>query len=738
MNFSRLIKPQDWPISTKITLFSLTIGIGSLAVMGSLQSSSISNSVIERQTYLLNAVVEERANRIESAFEFVQDQVAGMSIDNRMSDAMKDINAGFKDLENLDMPEKQVTQKLNEFYDSEFQPRMNNAGQSYRGARTYLPSSKSGKLAQILYITDNPTPVGSKLDYERAPQDIAYNRSHAEYHEFATRYLNILGAYDIFLINNNGDIVYSVFKEVDYATNLLDGPYASTDLGNAFRDAQSSAPGEVSATDFRFYEPSYGASAIFFSAPVFDNGERIGVVCAQLPLQSMFDTILATKVGETGTVHIIGEDKKIRSVLPNSNDVMLETVMDTDLARAAIEQSRSDVIGSDMTGTPSLGFYQSLDVAGLPWSIVGEINLSEVLAPATAMRRTLITQTLISASLIFIFAIFFSRSLAKPISGLVKHINILASGDFTTLIQEKRKDEIGQLGSAMDEMSIQIGEMISKVTSTAHDVAGAATEIASTAEHMADGLQSQETQTNEVSAAIEEVSCSVIGIAEKSVDANTAAKQSGDDAVSGSEVVNDAISEIKGIAQQINHAVDAVTLLGDKSEKISDIISVINDIADQTNLLALNAAIEAARAGEHGRGFAVVADEVRKLAERTQNATEEVGSSIREIQGDTRLVITRIEQGAGGVESGVQKAQAAGVSLDQIGDASRTLLTRINEITHAVEEQKLAVGQIAESTETIANVTKESANAASQAALAAGDLSEQSEQLLALTSQFKV
>lgn len=738
MQFSRLIKVQDWPISTKITTFSLLIGIGSLTVLGFLQSESITESVIERQTYLLHAVVDERANRIESAFEFVQDQVALIATDETMIKAMSEFDNGFADLANLELPDDELRSKISAFYNDEFQPRLMDAGQPYRGATTYMPSSKSAKIAQVLYITDNPTAVGSKLDYERAPEDIEYNRNHAEYHDFAVRYLNVLSAYDIFLVNNEGDIVYSVFKEVDYATNLLTGPYAPTDLGNAFRMGKTANPGVISATDFAFYEPSFGASAIFFSAPIFENGQRIGVVCAQLPLQSMFDDILKTQIGDTGTAHLIGADGKIRSVLPESDDIMLDTQMATPLGIAAIEGGSGEVMGEDMSETESLGVFSNLDVAGLPWSIVGEINLSEVLAPATAMRRTLMIQTLITASLIFVLAILFARSLAKPITRLVKHISVLASGDFTTQLNEKRKDEIGQLGAAMDEMTTQVGGMISQVTGTAHDVAGAATEIAATAEQMAGGLQRQESQTNEVSAAIEEVSCSVVGISEKSAEANDAAKDSGDEAVAGGEVVNDAITEIQGIAEQISHAVDAVTLLGEKSEKISGIISVINDIADQTNLLALNAAIEAARAGEHGRGFAVVADEVRKLAERTQQATEEVGSSIREIQDDTKLVIDRIEQGAGGVSSGVEKAQAAGVSLNQIGTASQTLLSKINEITHAVEEQKLAVHQIAESTENIASVTRESSSAASQAAQAAGNLSEQSEQLLSLTSQFTV
>lgn len=738
MGLHKIVNAQNWPISIKLTSFSIAIGIGSLGVMGVLQASSIAKSVTERQTIFLDTVVQERVDRIDSAFSFVLDQVSLMSNDKSIQSAMAELDEGFSDLASQSMPDDQLVSELRLFYNNEFQPRLKDANQNYRGDSVYIPSSKSAKVAQYMYISQNPSPVGSKLDYNRAPQEFAYNSAHAAHHDLATRYLNILGAYDIFLVNNEGDVVYSVYKEVDYATNLMTGPYAKTTLGDAFRLAQSTRSGEVSVTDFAFYEPSYGASAIFFSAPVFVNGERIGVVCAQLPLQTMFDDILDNKVGSTGSTRLIGNDLKIRSVLPDSNDAMLSTVMDTPIGKQLASASEGQLTGTDMSGEKSLGVFKSPAVGGLPWKVVGEIKLEEVMAPAVAMKKTLIVQTAITASIIGLFAILFSKSLSKPITKLVHSLQVLASGDFSSRLNMSRKDEIGQLGAAMDQMSCQIGKMISEVNGSANEVAGAATEIAATADQMAEGLRNQEQQTNEVAAAIEELSCSVIGVSERSNEANTAAQHSGSESVSGKAVVKDAIGEIRGIEGQIGLAVEAVILLGDKTEKIGEIISVINDIADQTNLLALNAAIEAARAGEHGRGFAVVADEVRKLAERTQQATEEVENSIREIQLETKTVIDRIEGGASGLKNGVTKVSAAGDSLESIDQASQTVLTRIHEITHALGEQNVAVQQIATSTERIASVTRDSAMAASQAAEAAGNLSLQSEQLLNMTSRFKI
>jgi len=334
--------------------------------------------------------------------------------------------------------------------------------------------------------------------------------------------------------------------------------------------------------------------------------------------------------------------------------------------------------------------------------------------------------------------LYFANSLGTPIFKLLEHIEQLARGDFSSKLYLYRKDEFGNLAGALNQMTDQVGGMISDVAGAAHEVAGAATQIAATSEQMSAGLSNQEQQTNESSAAVEQLSSSIASVADKSSTAAEAAANAGREAEDGGSVVSETIGEIRGIAEQVRVSVRTVDALGVKSEAIGEIIAVINDIADQTNLLALNAAIEAARAGEHGRGFAVVADEVRKLAERTTTATEQVSSSIREIQDDTKAAIEQIEQGSNRVENGVQMASNAGGSLERIVDASKTLRTMVDDIAHAIDEQQVGAQQIAEATSGIAQVTQESASAASEAKAAASNLSQQAERLLSLTSGFSI
>jgi methyl-accepting chemotaxis protein len=234
------------------------------------------------------------------------------------------------------------------------------------------------------------------------------------------------------------------------------------------------------------------------------------------------------------------------------------------------------------------------------------------------------------------------------------------------------------------------------------------------------------------------MAASVVEVGAKSATARDRAEASGRSATQGGQVVAETVAGMQSINEAVSASSASVTELGKRGEQIGEIIKVINDIADQTNLLALNAAIEAARAGEHGRGFAVVADEVRKLAERTQKATEEVGESIRAIQDETRTAVERMDGGTKQVEVGVQKAQAAGESLNMIVNNAKDVAVMIQTIAAAAEQQGSASEQISRSLENINSVTREATSGAAQAAQASSELSSKAEQLRELVSRFKL
>ena len=331
--------------------------------------------------------------------------------------------------------------------------------------------------------------------------------------------------------------------------------------------------------------------------------------------------------------------------------------------------------------------------------------------------------------------VFFTRALVRDIKSVQISID---NADLNTQFNSLRQDEMGQLQNSFDRFVGSIRDTLLQVSETAASVASASAEISSSTEEMAAGSQEQTTQSEEIARAVEQMAKTIAVNSENAGETAHTAEQAKTAAEEGGKVVADTVSEMKQIANVVRESAGTIQDLGKSSDQIGEIISVIEHIADQTNLLALNAAIEAARAGEQGRGFAVVADEVRKLAEQTTKATKQIAGMIQQIQANSHGAVSSMANATKQVDAGIVLADRAGTSLQEIVQTSQKVTHMVTQIAVANEEQSSTSEQISKNMEAIATVTQQTASGTQQIARAAEDLNRLTEILQRLVEQFRL
>ncbi|MBL1241992.1 MAG: HAMP domain-containing protein [OCS116 cluster bacterium] len=560
-------------------------------------------------------------------------------------------------------------------------------------------------ILQKAYITDNPNALGEKEKLDFAPQQNGYNQVHKKYHPRLRDFLYARGYYDIFLFNLQGDLIYTVFKELDYATNLSDGKYTDTGLGTVFKAALTLTAGEQIFDDFKPYSPSHGAAAAFIAQPVFNaGGQRIGVIAYQMPIDNMNNIMKSNgQLGLTGETFIIGSDGLMRSDSELHDEFkILATKIEAPILAQATGQKITISHNEIYNDEASIMAVSNVKFQGATWTLIAVQELDEIFAPLVKVRNTMLIVVLSVLALVGFIGFLVSRSLTKPISNLTKTMSLIADGALKTEVKgANRTDEIGDMANAVlvfkqnavnnialkakqetdretmeqstkdkqqkfaTDFKDNIMGFIENVSNSCKEIGGNAREL------ITDSVKSIE-QSNTAKSASDKASLNVQNVAAASEELSSSIEEIGRQVNESRGIVSEAMNGAETTNKKVSE-------LSKAAHGIGEVISLIQSIAEQTNLLALNATIEAARAGDAGKGFAVVATEVKALANQTARATEEISSHINSIQESTDETVTSIGEITTTMNKVNEITTVIAAAIEEQGSATMLISQNIQE-----------------------------------------------------------
>ena len=696
-------------LTNPLLLALLGVSLIPMAFMGLANYRTSSSALREQAFKQLDTVNTITAKAVERYFATLRQELSVLAEGRICVESLEKFTAGMASLRSDNKIDDKALaaarRDLEAFYTGDFATEFRRRSGETIDLRPLCQAlDDDAAYAQYLYIRSNPNPLGSKFLLDAAADGSSYSAAHAAYHPFFRGICEKYGVYDVFLIDAaTGKVVYTAAKETDLGTSLREGPLASSSLGVAFQ--QAAAAGRRDAVGFGLFQrylPSCNEPASFMAAPIFDGRKLVGVVAFQVPIDKANAIIgETTGMGQTGETYAIGPDRLFRSDSRFTKEMGAKTTIinpefkvDTAAVRAALDEGKAGTAEApDYRGVPSLVSWRPMtihrDATGgrddVRWALISEIDTAEVFKPISRLFQLGMTVFGLTSAAVLGVSTMIARRLTREskrqaalVGGIVDNTHALASSS----------EELTSVSQQMSAAAEQTTAQANLVSAAAEQVSG---------------------NTRIVAGSIDDLVASIHEIAKNAQDAATTARKA---------------------VELASATSGTMSALGRSSQEIGAVIKVITSIAEQTNLLALNATIEAARAGEAGKGFAVVASEVKELARDTAKATEEIGSRIESMQDDTQRAVEAIAK-IGEVIEQIDSLQT------KIAAAVEEQSVTTSEIGRNISEATTGTSEIAENIVQVAQAAQSTAEGASNTQVSSQELSRMAQALQQLVEEYK-
>lgn len=649
--------------------------------------------------------------------------------------AFIDLHRGYSKLsEEKNVSEKSLDNELMDNYEKQYLNFVNyelpNSKQRSNSI-SYLPSDLNGKIAQKVFILDNPYMIGDKKKLSAPIGDVSsYSQAHSKWHATYLSMLENFQLSDIFMIDLDGNIFYTTAKEKDFATNLFRSPYKDSGLSYAFKQASQAEPGKIFFSDIAPYEPSLNQFLGFVSTPIYDKGQKIGVLVYQIDLTQKIRSIISEStakdsvLGYTGEVYLVGPDLKMRNnvryidkiqdplVQQQKNTTGLVKV-DSSFVRYALAGESGVQWGQDYRGVKVLSTYSPIDILGIKWALLIEVAQEELFKEISKAWIKFLGTLLLGVGIVCGVSWYGIRLIIDlPLTSLFSKIKMsnsqLADGtDNQELLLNSSEDEITLISLQFNHFLKKLRGMVEMIKNSSESV--------SKKSHT--GLESekkiQAISTEQITAIRETLSCmeDTVSLNQSIVkvvgDISAKTQFAFEKVERGVDLVNKTLHKIKNVKDANENTITGIKHLNEDITSIWDILNAITTIADQTRLIAFNAELEASSAGEAGKNFQIVAMEIRRLADTVVHATTEISDKITKVQQSSDKLILCAENQTGQIQENwdlsnslqevfgdvkvisqesVQSAAQIKASVNQQNLTSQHVLTTLNSLSCKIEE----------------------------------------------------